>query len=54
MEDKRKHKKNVNLEVISGDGKNLNISSVEDHIKMEKTNKKKKKENTIVIPKSKK
>ena len=54
MIDNKKHKNNKNLEIVKGDGKSLNISLVEDHIKIEKPNKTNQKEKKIVIPKSKK
>ena len=53
MEEK-KNSKNDNLEIVSGDGKDLNISPVENHIKLDRPNKPKDKDKQIVIPKVKK
>lgn len=47
-----KKKKNKDIEIVTGDGKNLDISPVYDHIKIDKPEKDKKKK--IVIPKTKK
>ena len=47
MEDKKK------IEIVSGDGKNLNISPVYDHIDIEKPKEKKEKKK-IIIPDNKK
>ena len=41
------------LEVVSGDGSNLDISPVYDHINVEKSDKLKQKPKNIVIPKTK-
>ena len=49
MEEKKANKK---IEVISGDGKDLNISPVETHIPLSKPKIKEKKE--IIIPTEKK
>ncbi len=46
-------KEQKKIEVISGDGKNLNISPVYDHIDIERP-KEKKENKKIVIPKEKK
>ena len=46
MEDKK------NLEVVTGDGSNLEISPVYNHISAEKPQKKNNKPKNIVIPKS--
>ena len=51
------HEDNINdndkdIEIVTGDGKNLDISRVYDHIKMDNKPEKKKKED-IVIPESK-
>lgn len=43
---------NKDIEIITGDGKNLDISRVYDHIKMDNRPEKKNKEG-IVIPESK-
>ena len=47
MEDKKK------IEIVSGDGKDLNISPVYDHIDIEKPKEKKEKKK-IIIPDNKK
>ena len=55
MDEKDKeNKKNDDLEVVSGDGKNLDISPVESHIKLDRPNKPKDKDKKIIIPKAKK
>lgn len=41
------------IEIVSGNGKNLNISPVYDHIDIEKPNKKEEKKK-IIIPEEKK
>lgn len=41
------------IKIVSGDGKNLNISEVEEHIKLDKKNKTVDK-NKIIIPSVKK
>lgn len=49
------HEDNINdkdIEIVAGDGKNLDISRVYDHIKMDNKPEKKKK-GEIVIPESK-
>lgn len=46
-------KKNKKIEVISGNGDNLNISPVYDHIDIEKPKNDKEKKN-VVVPKEKK
>ena len=51
MKEKEKKKK---IEVISGDGSNLDITPVYDHISGENRNTKKEKPKNIVIPKSQK
>lgn len=45
-------KKNKDIEIVTGDGSDLNISHVYDHITLEKQEKKNNEE--IVIPKEKK
>ena len=45
-------KKNKDIEIVTGDGSDLNISHVYDHITLEKQEKKSNEE--IVIPKEKK
>ena len=45
-------KKNKDIEIVTGDGSDLNISHVYDHITLEKHEKKNNEE--IVIPKEKK
>lgn len=55
VEDNEKNN-NVDLEVVSGNGKDLKISPVYDHIKIDKpsTSKEKDKKNKqIIVPKSK-
>ena len=42
---------NDNLEIVEGNGKDLNISPVYDHIKMDKTSNTTDKKEKIVIPK---
>ena len=54
MEEKKKSRKNKDLEVVHGDGKDLNISPVENHIKIDRPNKPNNKDKKIIIPKSKK
>lgn len=51
MDDKDEKKKEI--DVVSGDGSEIEISPVYDHIILERPNKNEKKEN-IVIPKEKK
>ena len=51
MDDEDEKKKEI--DVVSGDGSEIEISPVYDHIILEKPNKNEKKEN-IVIPKEKK
>ena len=45
---------NKKIEVVSGNGKNLKISPVYEHLEIEKPKKDKAKKNNIVIPKVKK
>ncbi|MBP3831609.1 MAG: hypothetical protein ILA02_04470 [Clostridia bacterium] len=45
-------KKNKDIEIVTGDGSDLNISHVYDHITLEKQEKKNNEE--IIIPKEKK
>ena len=52
MEDKKEEKKNI--EIVSGDGKDLDISPVYNHIPISKPKTDKKNEKDIVIPKEKK
>ncbi len=57
VEDNEKNNNNIDIEVVSGNGKNLKISPVYDHIKVDKpsTSKDKNKKNKpIIVPKSKK
>lgn len=42
------------LEIVNGDGKNLNISPVYDHIKMDKRDTKEDKNKKVVVPKKNK
>ena len=44
--------KNKNIEIVEGNGKDLNISHVYDHIDIEKPKEKEKKK--VIIPKNKK
>ncbi len=46
--------KNAEIEIITGDGKDLDISPVYNHIKIDKPDNKKNKNKKVVIPKSKK
>ncbi len=48
------NKKNNNIEVISGDGKDLDISAVYDHIPPSKPRIKENNDKKIVIPNEKK
>lgn len=43
-----------NIDIVSGDGSNLNISPVYEHLKVAKPKSAKEKPKNIVIPKSKK
>ena len=52
--DKNQNDENKNIEIISGNGENLNISPVYDHIKIDKPNNTKDKNKQIVVPKSEK
>ncbi len=52
MEEKKEEKKNI--EIVSGDGKDLDISPVYNHIPISKPKIDKKEEKEIVIPKEKK
>ena len=49
-------KKNADIEIVSGDGKNLDISPVYDHIKIDRDQDKNDNDanKEIIIPKSKK
>jgi len=53
--DELEEKKNTDIEIVSGNGKNLDISPVYSHIKMDKkeNNENSDKKQEIVIPKSK-
>ena len=46
--------KKKDIEVINGDGKDLDISPVYDHIKIDKSNNQPDKKQKIVIPENKK
>ena len=48
----KKEEEKKEIEIVSGDGSNLNISPVYDHLKLDKINKKNTKD--IVVPKTKK
>ena len=48
-----KNKKNNNIEVVSGDGKNLEISPVSTHLPISKPKINKKNEKKIIIPTNK-
>ena len=50
----KKENKNVDIEVVSGDGKNLKISPVYNHVKIDKPEVKRDKNKKIIVPKSKK
>ena len=47
-------KEDKKLEVVSGDGSNLNISPVYDHLNVEKPKSRNQKPKNIVIPKTNK
>lgn len=49
-----KNKDSKNIEVITGDGENLDISPVYNHIKINKPTNNTNKDKKIVIPKTKK
>lgn len=53
MDEKEKKEKEKDIEIVNGDGSEIEISPVYDHIILDKPNKNEKKE-TIVIPKEKK
>ncbi len=52
MDDEKENKKEI--EVISGDGSNLDISPVYEHINMSKNKNKDKKPKNIIVPGEKK
>ncbi len=52
MDEEEEKKKDI--EVVNGNGENLDISPVYDHIKLDKPEKKIDKDEKIVIPKKKK
>ena len=57
MEDDKnliEEEKKKEIEVVTGDGKDLDISPVYDHIKIDKNNKQPDKKQKIVIPENKK
>ena len=54
IEDEEEEKKEKDIEIINGDGKDLEISPVYDHIKMDKNNNQNSKNEKIVIPENKK
>ena len=45
-------KKNKDIEVITGNGKNLDISPVYNHVKIDKRDTQKNKNKKIIVPKS--
>lgn len=49
-----KEEKKKEIEIVTGDGKDLDISPVYDHIKLDKPDKEQAKKQKIVIPKEKK
>ena len=51
--DENNEEKNNDIEIVTGNGSELNISHVYDHIKMDKPNKNEKKQK-IIIPENKK
>ena len=51
-EEEKKKKKEI--EVVQGDGKDLEISAVFDHIKIDKPDKQKERNQKIIIPEKKK
>ena len=51
-EEEEEKKKNKDIEIVTGDGSDLNISHVYDHITLEKQEKKNNEK--IIIPKEKK
>ena len=53
MSDEEEEKKK-DIEIISGDGKDLDISPVYDHIKIDKSNDQPAKKQKVVIPKENK
>ncbi len=52
-DDNEIEKKNIDIEVITGDGKNLNISPVYNHVKVDKPDIKRNKKKDIIVPKTK-
>ena len=62
MDEKEKEKEkisedieqNKDIEVITGDGKNLDISPVYNHVKIDKPDVNREKNKKIIVPKSKK
>ena len=52
FDEEEEKKKNKDIEIVTGDGSDLNISHVYDHITLEKQEKKNNEE--IIIPKEKK
>lgn len=52
MSEEKKKKKEI--EIVTGDGKDLNISPVYDHIKIDKPANNTDKDKKIIVPKSKK
>ena len=51
--DFEEEEKKKELEIVAGDGKDLDISPVYDHIKMDKSNNNTDKKQKIIIPKKK-
>jgi hypothetical protein len=54
MDENKEKDKSNDIEVVTGDGKNLDISAVYDHIKIDKPDTPKNKDKKIVIPNEKK
>ncbi len=54
MMEENKPETQKEIEIINGDGKNLDISPVYDHIKINKPSQSKDKDKEIIVPKSKK
>ena len=52
FDDEETEKENIDIEIVTGDGKNLEISPVYDHVKIDK-HEHKDKNTKIIIPKEK-